>query len=71
MVGVLRLVQVRLLVVVLRHICIRLRVGWVAVIGGLIVTADRLLIDDDQTCLVLRHSVAVAVTILILIRSVA
>jgi len=71
MVVILRLVQARLLVVVLRLICIRLRMGGVAVIGGLIVTVDRLLVDHDQTCLVLCHSVAVPVTVLILVRTVA
>ena len=71
MVVILRLVQVRLLVVVLRHISISLRIRRVAVIGSLIITANRLLIDDDQTCLVLRHRIVVSVTILILIRTVA
>ena len=71
MVVILRLVQVRLLVVVLPLICIRLRIGWVAVIGGFIVTVNRLLIDHDQTCLVFRHSVVMSITVFVLIRTVA
>ena len=71
MVVILRLVQVRLLVVVLCLICIKLRIGWVAVIGGFIVTVNRLLIDHDQTCLVFRHSVVMSITVFVLIRTVA
>ena len=71
MMVILRLVQVRLLVVVLRPICIGLRIRRVAVADGLIVTVNGLLIDDDQTCLILRYSVVVSVSILVFIRTVA
>ena len=47
MVVILRLVQARLLVVVLRPICIRLRMGRVVVVGGAIHATRN--IDDSRS----------------------